>query len=414
MIKCKKIERCSKDKEEDIMGKIIVFLILTVISVILLLGCLVNGVRWGVCAVRHRSGQRAKSAFMKWGVRSICAVFVVFLFVIVTQKMASTPAIKDSNGKVVEGSIAELKSVELNGHKEWITVRGTDKNAPILLFLAGGPGGTQMAATRYELAELEKNFVVVNWDQPGSGKSYYCMKRKDITVRTYIEDGIALTEYLRETLGQEKIYLMGESWGSALGIFLINERPEYYAGFIGTGQMVDFAETEKIDYWKAMEIAKERGDEKKIKALTKQGEAPYYEGNIAWKSVTYLDYLTTYMSTNPEITNGGYHTFRDMFASEYGVLDSVNYMLGVMNTFNVVYPTLYGTDLRKDYAKLEVPVYFFLGRHDINAPTDLAEEYYNLLDAPKKEIVWFEHSGHSPWLNETERFVDETLRVFEK
>lgn len=396
------------------MVKIIIFLILTLISVILLLGCLVNGVRWGVCAVRHRSGQLAKSAFLKWGVSSICAVFVLCLFVIVTQKMASTPAIKDSNGKVVEGSIAELKSVELNGHKEWITVRGTDKNAPILLFLAGGPGGTQMAATRYELAELEKNFVVVNWDQPGSGKSYYCMKRNDITVRTYIEDGIALTEYLRETLGQEKIYLMGESWGSALGIFLINERPEYYAGFIGTGQMVDFVETEKIDYWKAMEIAKERGDEKKIKALTEQGEAPYYEGNIAWQSVTYLDYLTSYMSTNPEITNGGYHTFRDMFASEYGVLDSVNYMLGVMNTFNVVYPTLYGIDLREDYAKLEVPVYFFLGRHDINAPTDLAEEYYNLLDAPKKEIVWFEHSGHSPWLNETERFVDETLRVFEK
>ena len=69
--------------------------------------------------------------------------------------------------------------------------------------------------------------------------------------------------------------LCRESWGSAFGIFLINERPEYYAGFIGTGQMVDFAETEKIDYWKAMEIAKERGDEKKIKALTKQGDAPY-------------------------------------------------------------------------------------------------------------------------------------------
>lgn len=119
---------------------------------------------------------------------------------------------------------------------------------PILLFLAGGPGGTQMAATRYELAELEKHFVVVNWDQPGSGKSYHCMKRNAITTQTYIEDGVALTEYLREEFGQEQIYLMGESWGSALGIFLINERPEYYAGFIGTGQMVDFAETEKIDY----------------------------------------------------------------------------------------------------------------------------------------------------------------------
>lgn len=396
------------------MLKIIIFLILAVISVILLLGCLVNGVRWGVCAVRHRSCQLASSAFRKWGLILICALLVLCIFVIFTQMTASTPAIKDSSGKVVEGSIAELRSVELNGHKEWISVRGYDKNAPILLFLAGGPGGTQMAATRYELAELEKHFVVVNWDQPGSGKSYHCMKRNDITTETYIEDGVALTEYLREEFGQDQIYLMGESWGSALGIFLINERPEYYAGFIGTGQMVDFAETEKIDYWKVMEIAEERGDEKMIQTLTEQGEAPYYEGNIALLSNTYLNYMTNYMKNNPEITNGGYNTFRDMFASEYGVFDSVNYMLGVINTFNVVYPTLYGVDLREDYAKLEVPVYFFLGRHDINAPTDLAEEYYNLLDAPEKELVWFEHSGHSPWLNETERFVEETLRVFGK
>lgn len=219
---------------------------------------------------------------------------------------------------------------------------------------------------------------------------------------------------MREEFGQEKVYLVGESWGSALGIFLINEKPEYYAGFIGAGQMVDFEETEKLDYWKAMEIAEERGDEKMIQSLTEQGEAPYYEGNIAMQSATYLFYLSSYMSSNPEITNREYDTIRDMCASEYGVIDSVNYMLGLMDTFNAVYPTLYGIDLREDYAKVEVPVYFFLGRHDINAPTALAEEYYNLLDAPQKELVWFEHSGHSLWFNETERFVDETLRVFEK
>lgn len=102
-----------------------------------------------------------------------------------------------------------------------------------------------------------------------------------------------------------------------------------------------------------------------------------------------------------------------MFASEYGIADSLNYMLGVMNTFNVVYPTLYGTDLRESYAQLNVPVYFFIGRHDINAPTDFAEEYYEILEAPRKELVWFEHSGHGPWMNETEKFVQETLRVFE-
>ena len=88
------------------------------------------------------------------------------------------------------------------------------------------------------------------------------MNRRDITVETYIEDGIALTEYLLETFEKNEIYLMGESWGSAPGIFLVNEKKDYYDGVIGTGQMVDFEETEKIDYQLAMNIAKERGDEK--------------------------------------------------------------------------------------------------------------------------------------------------------
>lgn len=394
------------------MVKIILFMILVLTNVISLLVLFIQGVRLVICACRHVEYRHAIISLQRAGIVLGSAICLLVLFITMTQLLASTPSIKDSNGKKVEGSIAELTKLTLNGHKEWISIRGENKDAPILLFLAGGPGGTQMAAVRYELAELEKHFVVVNWDQPGSGKSYYCMNRKDISVQTYIEDGVALTEYLRERFGQEQIYLMGESWGSALGIFMIDNKPEYYAGFIGTGQMVDFDQTEKLDYRKAMEIAKDYGDEEFIQKLMAQGEAPYYEGNIAMKSAVYLNYLSAYMSADPNITNGGYHTLRDMFASEYGVFDSVNYMLGVMNTFNVVYPALYDIDLRESYANLDVPVYFFIGRHDINAPTELAEEYYDVVKAPEKELVWFEHSGHSPWMNEAAKFVEETIRVF--
>jgi pimeloyl-ACP methyl ester carboxylesterase len=134
--------------------------------------------------------------------------------------LTHTPQIKDENGNFVEGAIAELKALRfLNGRKQWVSIRGWNPNNPLLLFLAGGPGGTQMAAVRHELAELEKHFVVVNWDQPGSGKSYNTLKTSKITVDTYLEDGYALTEYLKMRFKQEKIYLMGESWGSALGIF---------------------------------------------------------------------------------------------------------------------------------------------------------------------------------------------------
>ena len=394
------------------MMKLILFLVLILANVISLLVLLVQSARWGICALRQRDCSHVVAALQKNGVVFGALLFLLILLIVLTQAFAYTPSIKDSNGQKVPGSIAELTKVELNGRKEWISIRGEDKDAPVLLFLAGGPGGTQMSEIRYELAQLEKHFVVVHWDQPGSGKSYHCMNRNEITADTYIDDGVALTEYLRERFGKERIYLMGASWGSALGIFLIEDKPEYYAGFIGAGQMVDFSETERIDYNVALDIARENGNDKLVQKLIAQGEAPYYDGNVAMLSATYLNYLSSVMSSNPEITNGSYNTLRDMFAPEYGVLDSVDYLLGILNTFNSVYPTLYGIDLRESYAKLEVPVYFFIGRHDINAPTQLAQEYYECLQAPRKELVWFEHSGHSVYMNETDKFVQETLRVF--
>ena len=120
------------------------------------------------------------------------------------------------------------------------------------------------------------------------------------------------------------------------------------------------------------------------------------------------------MTSNPEIHNSGYNTFRDVFSSEYGLLDKINYFRGIINTFNCVYQQLYDIDLADDYNDLTVPVYFFEGRHDVNAPTELVEEYFSVLNAPVKELVWFEHSGHNPWINESGRFIDELLLRFNK
>ena len=165
-----------------------------------------------------------------------------------------------------------------------------------------------MAAVRHELEEFEKHFVVVNWDQPGSGKSYHADKTDNITVETYIQDGYALTEYLKERFSQEKIYLIGESWGSALGIFLVSRYPHSYHALIGTGQMVDFVQTERMDYAKAMEIAENNGDTAIIEKLKANGEPPYYGKGVTWKSAVYLNYLSSYMASNPEIHNPGYNT----------------------------------------------------------------------------------------------------------
>ena len=340
------------------------------------------------------------------GMGIIAAVGIIF--VLFTQLTAATPKITKEN------SIAELREFRLNGRKEWISLRGENRDKPLLLFLAGGPGGSQLAATRYELAELEKNFVVVNWEQPGAGKSYSAIAKKQLTPEIYVKDGTALVRSLLKEFQQEKLYLMGESWGSALGVFMVKERPELYHAFMGTGQMVAFEETEKIDYALAMKLAKENGDQKVVDTLLKNGEPPYYGKTVTVKSSAYLNYLSQAMAKNPEIQNAGFATLRDLSAKEYGLLDKVNYLRGILQTFNHVYPQLYGIDLRKDYPKLEVPVYFLLGKHDLNAPISLVEDYYEKLEAPEKEIIWFEHSGHNPWMNEPERFVEVVQQLAER
>lgn len=387
----------------------ILFLIFTGISLILFGIFVIAGL--GKVFAFFLMGQPIR-AFIHWRVWALAfglACMGAVSVAGISQVAAKTPAIEDADGEKLAGSIAELIEVELNGRKEWISIRGVDETAPILLFLAGGPGGSQMAAVRHDLAELEQHFVVVNWDQPGSAKSFGAVQTDEIIVDMYVEDGCALADYLSNRFHWDSIYLVGESWGSALGIMMIEREPELFAGFVGTGQMVDFVETEIRDYQLALEIAKENQDDKKIKQLETYGMPPYIGEKVAWKSAEYLGYLSNIMANNPEIQNPGYNTFRDLLSAEYGVIDKINYFRGLLATFNQVYPQLYGTNLKRDYLSVEVPVAFFLGRHDINAPTDLAETYYEALQAPQKELVWFENSGHSPWINESERFVKAML-----
>ena len=385
----------------------IVFATLIITMAISLITFLVNIIRFSAQLIRKGDKTPSIRSVQKNVIFMVVFSTLCFVFVGITQLTASTPPIQGHN------AVSELKQISLNGRKEWISIRGQDKNNPVLLFLAGGPGGSQLATVRHDLSELEKHFVVVGWEQAGSGKSYHAMNIGDITIDTYIDDGYELTQYLCKTFEQEKIYLVGESWGSALGIFLIDKAPALYHAFVGTGQMVAFLDTEITDYELAMKIAHEKGDVKTVEKLKSNGYPPYYGKDVTWKSAVYLNYLSSYMAGNPNIHNAGYNTFRDLFSSEYGILDKINFFRGIVNTFNAFYPQLYDIDLRTDYQSVEVPVYFFLGRHDVNAPTSFAEEYFDILNAPAKEIVWFENSGHSPWINESKKFVDELLNIKE-
>lgn len=344
-----------------------------------------------------------------WGAKTavLGGLLIVSLgAVLLSQWYATTPAIVGGDGEPLPDSVAELTPVELNGRDQWISIRGQDVDKPVLLFLAGGPGGSQLAATRKMLGDLEKHFVVVNWDQPGAGKSYRAADFATLTPEQYVADGQELTRYLQQRFDEEKIYLMGESWGSILGVWLVQERPQNYHAMVGLAQMVAFLETDTYDYELALQLAAEGGDAGTVEALREQGPPPYYGDGVAWKVTRYVMVLSEHMNGNPQIGGPGYDTFGDIAAVEYGLYDKVNYFRGLLQVMEALWPQLWEVDLRRDAPRLEAPIYFLEGRHDVNAPPHLVESYMQTLDAPHQELIWLEHSGHSPWVDEAGKVMD--------
>lgn len=333
-------------------------------------------------------------------------LLVSFIAIVLSQAYTFTPPITDADGNIIPGSIATLEKVDLNGSEQWISIRGKDVDNPILLFLAGGPGGSQLVTERRALGELEDHFVVVNWEQPGAGKSFDAVNRSELSPERYVADGIALVNYLRDRFGEEKIYVLGESWGSVVGVWMVQRNPELFHAFIGTGQMVAFLENDLMCYDFALKLIQKQGNLEKLQQLEEQGPPPYYGKGTAMKESTFLMETFNYMNADPAINDDGFNTFQDLAGPEYGLYDKVNWLRGVLDTMDVVYPQLWDVDFREQATQLDVPVYLLIGRHDVNAPPVLTEQYYELLDAPHKELIWFERSGHNPWVTESAAFVD--------
>lgn len=338
---------------------------------------------------------------------------IVLLVVIVaaSQWMAHTPLILGEDGKPIPNSIASLEKIKLGGVDQWLIIRGEDVNKPVLLFLSGGPGASEAARVLRFNRELEKQFVVVIWEQRGCGKSYPSLNPKSsLTVDQYASDLIELSEILRARFDEKKIYLVGHSWGTIIGTRAVQQRPGLFHAFVGTAQMVDVLETDQIIYKMVLEHSRAAGDTKFVETLEKQGEPPYL-GKSPIQPYSALFGREYSLYEFPNIKNDEYRRDGDILMlmlkqPEYGWLDRVYYLLGLMNTFNVVYPQLQDTDFRLDAASFDLPVYMMLGRHDMNNPYQIPEEYFNLLEAPSKKLYFFEESGHGLIWEEAKKFHD--------
>ena len=318
---------------------------------------------------------------------------------------ASTDPILDADGDPVPGSIAELVDVPIGGHDQSIMLRGVSADAPVLLYLEGGPGGTGIGRIRNSGEDLEQSFVVATWDQRGTGKSYDALEpAATLTLDQMVQDTLAVTTYLRERFAKEKIYLVGSSWGTVIGTLAVQRSPEQFHAYVGTGQMVDPFATDKLMYAESIADAEARGDTGTADTLRAMGPPPYDDT---------LDYPVA-IASNPKWMNfdhgADYHANSEypmsLFVSEYTLIEQLRGMAAIAETYDVLYPQLADTDFRTQVPRLDVPVYLVEGRHEAAGRETLANEWFQGLSAPSKEYVYFDDSGHTPPYDEPGRFAD--------
>lgn len=312
---------------------------------------------------------------------------------------ASVPAVTSPDGEPVPGGIAELTAIELGGYEQWIEIRGASADNPVILYLNGGPGQSDLALSRVLLEPLHHDFTVVGWDQRGAGKSYASLDAATLTLERVVADTIELTNYLRERFDEEKIYLLTESWGSIPGVLAVQRHPELYHAYIGSGQMVNLRETDRIIYEDLLAHAAAHDDTELAETLQGFGPPPYDD---IW---AYAYVMQNYGKIEGEFDPPQDYVDRaersgvgpwGIMGSEYALIDRVNVVRGLLDMAAVMYPQLQDVDFRDQVPSLAIPVYIFDGEHELRGRRELSHEWFALLDAPVKRMYTFPDAAHAP------------------
>lgn len=337
------------------------------------------------------------------GILLILLAFLLFLWI---NSPGKSERITDSNGKHIPGSIAMIEELQLGGQKQSIIIRGTDITKPVMLFLHGGPGSPNLLL-RAKNPEIENDFVMVYWEQLGAGKSYSPdIPAEQMTVPRFIDYTRKLSEYLIKRFRKEKISILGESWGSLLGILTVQQHPELFHAYFGTGQMVHTYKGEQITLDWVKQQALSRNDESGIRDLVPLVLPDSLADGKTWADYFGIqrNYISKYGGSMIKPADAFEMNAIMTFAKDYRLSEKFKFGEGFLFSIQHLAPSVTKANLFRDIDSLQLPVYFFQGRNDYHTPYILVEAFYKQLKAPKKELIPFEHSAHSPHVEEKEKF----------
>lgn len=302
--------------------------------------------------------------------------------------------------------IDENKYLTIGGIEQWITIGGNDINKPVILFIHGGPGSVMSPYNDAIYGEWKSEFILVNWDQRGAGRTYGRNTPKEVeedfwienplTVNQMVKDGIELTEYLTKYLNKKKVILIGTSWGSILGAKMAQSRPDLYYAYLGHAQFVNLTENLKNAYRKVFELSKNSGDNVSSKKLELLGEPPYVSAKDAGQ---FLRIVKKYERENsvpapddwwklaPEYDNEEDNKNR-YDGDDYSFIYFAGHeKLGIKSMVSDI-------DFSKEGREYKIPVYLIQGEEDILTSSEINKLYFDKIIAPEKEYFLLPNTGH--------------------
>jgi pimeloyl-ACP methyl ester carboxylesterase len=342
----------------------------------------------GVAAAYGAGSTRHSRSPWRWVGRFVTGVLAVV--VVATGVVVAVPG----RAAPIDGGISELAYAGKLG----LMIRGARADLPVLLFVPGSPGGSELRAMRERLAALEQRFVVVTMDRRGGARSFGALDpTPTFTVANETRNVLDVTEYLRTRFRRDKILLVAHSGGTIGATLAVQESPGYFAAYVGVGQVADPTASDRTQYADTLAWARAHGDGELVARLTQVGPPPYT--NIYGYEPMILNEDRVYGTDN------GDALIENAEAPELGALEKVHVLSGFLDSFDAYYPRVRSIDFKSQVPALGVPVYFVAGDREVPARVRDLGLWNAVLKAPRKELVTLKNAGHRSMFDQPAAFV---------
>ena len=306
------------------------------------------------------------------------------------------------------------QKVRIGGIEQWVSIRGADRRNPVLLVIHGGPGYVSIPMSWWFAQGWDEYFTVVQWDQRAAGKTFLlndpAAVAPTLTLERMVADAEEMAAWARKEFGKERIFVLGHSFGSFLGLRLAEHHPEWLYAYVGVGQVADSLESERRGWRFALDAARRAGNAEAVREL--QAISDY---GAAGRPIA-IDQL--HIQRKWVAAYGGVMAYRrdndaesdlSKLSPDYSGEELRHIWDGNKISVPALLPGMLALDLSAT-RKLGVPLILFEGRHDFNVNSDVAAAWFETVAAPDKHLVWFEHSGHMPMTEEPGKFLLSLVR----